>query len=202
MDYIIRLETPQDESYVENLTRESFWNVYRPGCSEHCVLRRLRKDPSFIPELNFVLEYDGHIIAHVIFVEYELVLNSGGREKVLSFGPLTVNPGCHHRGVGSYLLRYALDKAKSMGYKSCFVLGNPRFYGTIGFKHAKEYGICFQDMDENFTHFQAMEFEEGALKGKEGRVYIPKAYYPTDEEVEEFDKQFPPKEKLKLPGQL
>ena len=31
---IIRLETKEDYRAVENLTRESFWNVYRPGCME------------------------------------------------------------------------------------------------------------------------------------------------------------------------
>ena len=34
---IIRLETKDDYRAVENLTRESFWNVYRPGCMEHYV---------------------------------------------------------------------------------------------------------------------------------------------------------------------
>ena len=40
----IRLETPQDYREVENLTREAFWNVYRPGCLEHYVLHQLRQD--------------------------------------------------------------------------------------------------------------------------------------------------------------
>ena len=39
---IIRLETRDDYSAVENLTREAFWNVYRPGCMEHYVLHCYR----------------------------------------------------------------------------------------------------------------------------------------------------------------
>lgn len=31
----IRPETGDDYRAVENLTREAFWNVYRPGCLEH-----------------------------------------------------------------------------------------------------------------------------------------------------------------------
>ena len=31
----IRLEKAEDYREVENLTREAFWNVYRPGCTEH-----------------------------------------------------------------------------------------------------------------------------------------------------------------------
>ena len=42
-DYIIRLEEKKDYREVENLVRESFWNVYRPGCSEHYVIHTLRR---------------------------------------------------------------------------------------------------------------------------------------------------------------
>ena len=48
----IRLETKDDYRAVENLTRESFWNVYRPGCMEHYVLHCYRDDPAFVPELG------------------------------------------------------------------------------------------------------------------------------------------------------
>ena len=33
---------------MENLIRESFWNVYRPGCLEHFVIHRLRDASSFL----------------------------------------------------------------------------------------------------------------------------------------------------------
>ena len=55
-DYFIRLETPADHAEVEYLVRESFWNVYRPGCLEHYVLHCLRKDKAFVPELDFVMK--------------------------------------------------------------------------------------------------------------------------------------------------
>ena len=41
-DYTIRLEEKNDYRAVENLVRESFWNVYKPGCSEHYVIHVLR----------------------------------------------------------------------------------------------------------------------------------------------------------------
>lgn len=62
---IIRLEQPKDWHEVENLTREAFWNIYRPGCTEHYVLNQYRNNPAFIPELDFVMEEDGKIIGHV-----------------------------------------------------------------------------------------------------------------------------------------
>ena len=58
---IIRLEKSDDHREVENLTREAFWNVYRPGCTEHYILHMLRQAPAFVPELDFVMEKDGKI---------------------------------------------------------------------------------------------------------------------------------------------
>ena len=60
-NYIIRLEKKEEYRAVENLVRESFWNVYRPGCSEHYVIHVLRDDPAFIKELDFVMEQDGSL---------------------------------------------------------------------------------------------------------------------------------------------
>lgn len=54
-NYIIREEKKEDYREVENLVRESFWNVYRPGCSEHFVIHVLRDDPAFVKELDFVM---------------------------------------------------------------------------------------------------------------------------------------------------
>ena len=51
----IRLETKQEQRAVETMVRESFWNVYRPGCLEHYVLHQLRKDAAFVPELDLVM---------------------------------------------------------------------------------------------------------------------------------------------------
>ena len=69
---IIRLETKEDYRAVENLTRESFWNVYRPGCMEHYVLHCYRNDPAFVPELDFVMELGGELIGQVIYVRSEI----------------------------------------------------------------------------------------------------------------------------------
>ena len=35
---VIRRERPDERRAVEELVRESFWNVSRPGCLEHYVL--------------------------------------------------------------------------------------------------------------------------------------------------------------------
>ena len=52
---VIRLEEKSEYREVENLVRDSFWNIYRSGCLEHYVINQLRNDPAFVPELDFVM---------------------------------------------------------------------------------------------------------------------------------------------------
>ena len=76
-DYIIRLERKEEYRDVENLVRESFWNVYRPGCQEHYILKQLRDDPAFVHELAFVMEKDGKLIGQNIFVRAMIKTDDG-----------------------------------------------------------------------------------------------------------------------------
>ena len=88
MDIIIRNETPADYRAVEELTRESFWNVYKPGADEHYYVHMMRSHPDFIPELAFVLEKDGEIIGNIMYTKAWLEDEQGNRKEILSFGPL------------------------------------------------------------------------------------------------------------------
>lgn len=73
----IRLEKKEEQREVENLVRESFWNVYRPGCLEHYVLNQLRDDPAFVKELNFVMEKDGKLIGQNMFMKAMIKSDDG-----------------------------------------------------------------------------------------------------------------------------
>ncbi len=79
---IIRLEDTKDYREVENLTREAFWNVYRPGCTEHYVLNQYRTNPDFIPELDFVMEVDGKIIGRGHSAPSAFILPTSARAMV------------------------------------------------------------------------------------------------------------------------
>ena len=94
----IRLEHPKDYREVEHLTREAFWNVYRPGCTEHYVLNQYRTNLDFIPELDFVMEESGIIIGHVMFSKAELVLEDGSRKPSWTFGSISIHPDYKHKG--------------------------------------------------------------------------------------------------------
>ena len=129
----IRLEKPEEYRAVENLTREAFWNVYRPGCTEHFVLNQYRRNPDFIPELDFVMEEEGRLIGHVMFSKAELVLNDGSKKPSWTFGPISIHPDYKRKGYGLQLLRYALEEARKMGVGFLCMEGNIDFYKHAGF---------------------------------------------------------------------
>ena len=131
-DYIIRLEEKNDYRAVENLVRESFWNVYKPGCSEHYVIHVLRDDPAFIKELDFVMEQDGRLIGQNMFMKTIIEADDGREIDVLTMGPIGITPKLKRRGYGKALLDYSLEKAAEMGFGAVLFEGNIGFYGKSG----------------------------------------------------------------------
>ena len=203
-DVTIRNERPEEYREVENLVRESFWNVYRPGCSEHYVLHVLRNDPAFIPELDFVMEKDGKIIGQNMFMKTVIDADGGKTVPVLTMGPICIAPELKRQGYGKILLDFSLEKAAGLGYGAVLFEGNILFYGKCGFTYSREFGIRYHDLPEGAddSFFLCRELIPGYLNGVTGIYRTPEGYYVPDAEVEEFDKHFPPKDKLKLPGQI
>ena len=203
-DYTIRLEKPEDYREVENLVRESFWNVYRPGCSEHYVIHVLRDDPAFVKELDFVTEQDGVLIGQNMFMRTIINADDGRVIPVLTMGPIGITPELKRRGYGKKLLDYSLEKAAAMGFGAVLFEGNIGFYGHSGFTYARNFGIRYHDLPEGAddSFFLCRELRPGYLDGITGVYQTPQGYYVDDADVEEFDKTFPYKEKLKLPGQI
>lgn len=203
----IRLEREEDYRAVENLTREAFWNVYHPGCTEHYILHCYRSNPDFIPELDFVMETDGVIIGHVMFSKAEIKSDDGRVIPILTFGPISIAPAHQRQGYGLRLLKHALEKAKEMGFGAVFIEGNIDFYKHAGFVVASELNIYLHDEDRESVvpYFLGRELQEGFLKGIVGTYHTPRGYYVAVDDpngFEKYDSSFPAKEKLVLPGQL
>ena len=203
-DYTIRLERKEDYREVENLVRESFWNVYRPGCLEHYVIHVLRDDPAFVPELDLVMEKDGRLIGQNMFMKTIIEADDGRVIDILTMGPICITPELKRQGYGKALLDYSLEKATEMGFGAVLFEGNIGFYGNSGFEYASKFGIRYHDLPEgaDASFFLCKELIPGYLDGVTGVYQTPQGYYVNVEKAEEFDKEFPPKEKQKLPGQL
>jgi len=203
-DYIIRLEKQEDHRAVEHLVREAFWNVYRPGCSEHYVIHVLRDDPAFVKELDFVMEQDGRLIGQNMFMKTVIEADDGRIVDVLTMGPIGITPELKRQGYGKALLDYSLEQAAALGYGAVLFEGNIAFYGKSGFDYASRFGIRYHDLpeDADASFFLCKELIPGYLDGITGVYQTPQGYYVNDADVAEFDKAFPFKEKLKLPGQI
>ena len=201
---VIRLETSEDYQEVENLVREAFWNVYRPGCSEHYVIHILRDDPAFVKELDFVMEQDGRIIGQNMFMRTFIEADDGRVIPVLTMGPIGITPALKRRGYGKTLLDYSLEQAAALGFGAVLFEGNIGIYGKSGFVYARKFSIRYHDLPEGAddSFFLCRELKSGYLCGVTGVYQTPGGYYVDDADVEAFDRAFPPKEKLRLPGQI
>ena len=203
-NYIIRLERKEEYREVEYLVREAFWNVYRPGALEHYVLNQLRNDNAFVPELDFVLEKDGKIIGQNMFMRAVIKADDGRDIPIMTMGPICIAPQYQKQGYGIILLDYSLEQAKQLGYGAVCFEGNINFYGKSGFTFAREFGIRYHGLPEGAddSFFLCKELIPGYLDGITGEYTPPQGYFVDETEAEQFDQQFPPKVKLKLPGQL
>ena len=209
-NYSIRVEEERDYSTVESLVRQAFWNVYRPGCTEHYVLHHLRNCQDFIPELAFVMEADGKIIGQNVFVKAQITKSNGTAFPILTMGPICIANEYKRKGYGKILLDYSLEKAKALGYGAVCFEGNIDFYGKSGFDFASKFGIKYHGLPEGMAadFFLCKELKSGYLDGITGVYATPEPYFVAEENPEDFEKfegEFNlknPLEKLKLPGQL
>ena len=203
-DYVIRLERKEEYRKVEELVRESFWNVYRPGCLEHYLLNQLRKNADFVKELDFVMEKDGELIGQNVFVKAIVKADDNRDIPIMTMGPICIAPKFQRKGYGKILLDYSIAKAASLGCGALCFEGNIDFYGKSGFTFARNFGIRYhglpEDADDSF--FLCKELTDGYLDGITGEYFTPQGYFISEEAIEKFDKMFPHKEKRTLPGQI
>ena len=198
----IRLETPADYAAVENLTREAFWNVYKPGADEHYFVHMMRSHETFIPELAFVLEKDGEIIGNIMYTKSWLADEEGEKKEVVSFGPICVAPEYQRQGLSKLLIEHSFEVAAKMGYEVVAIFGNPGNYVGRGFVSCKKLNVCLRE--NNYpTALLVKELVPGVLSGKKWR-FIPNdadACCEDAEAVAAFDARFPEKAKEWRPSQ-
>ncbi len=200
MNITIRHEEPRDYWQVENVTREAFWNLYCPGCSEHFMANQLRTHPDFIPELTFVMELDGKIVGSIFYSKSKVIADDGSVCDTISFGPVSILPELHRQGLGRKLIAHSIEQARLLGYRAIIIGGFPYHYHPYGFIGAKKYGISMPD-GKYYTGIMALPLYDGALDGVHGKVHFSKGMYPDETGLDDYDKAFPAKEKLVEPRQ-
>ena len=195
----IRLERKEDYFEVENLVREAFYNVYRPGCFEHFVIHNLRNDKSFIKELDYVLTIDDKIIGNIVYSLGTLKYDDGKTRKILTFGPVSILSLYQHMGYGEKLINYTMNKAYKLGYNEIVITGNPKYYKKYGFESASKYKIYYEGLDRNeeSPFFMIKIFDKDKLDIQNSEYSDPECFNINEELLKGFDKKFPYKEIVK-----
>lgn len=201
MKPIIQPTNQKDFNITENLTREAFWNVYKPGCDEHLVLNKLRNSKSYISKLDLVAVFENRIVGHIISTKAKVIDLQNFEHEVLCVGPLSVIPEFQKNGIGSKLITESIKVATESGFSGMILFGNPEYYQRFGFLNAEKYSISTKD-GQNFEPFMALELQEEGLKNVSGRFFEDECFTINEEELVEFEKQFPHKEKKVTETQL
>ncbi len=200
---IIRQETEKDYRAVEILTRNAFWNVYKPGADEHYYVHMMRSHPDFIPALAYVLEKEGEIIGNIMYTKAWLEDEDGNRKEIVSFGPLCIAPEYQRQKLSRILIEHTFELARKMGYDVNINFGNPGNYVGRGFVSCKKKNVSFVVSGNYPTALLVCELVPGVLDGKKWMYISSTAADCCDDTnaVEEFDKDFPEKEKEWKPSQ-
>ncbi|MCG8698078.1 MAG: N-acetyltransferase [Bacteroidales bacterium] len=188
-------QTYTNEFYqTEFLTRETFWNLYNPGCTEHFILHNLRQSDAYIKQLDLVVLQEDNIVGHIISTRAKVVDNEGTSHEALCVGPFAIDSKFQSKGIGTQLMNYLIKESKKLGFKGIVLFGNPHYYSRFGFKNAKEYHIATKD-GMNFDAFMVLELQEKGLTHAQGKFFEDKAFEVDEDQLIIFDKQFPSKVK-------
>ena len=188
---------------VENLVRNSFWNVYRPGAYEHFIVHNLRDDESFIANLAYLIEDDNGIVGHINYSKGEISYGDDVAPAVV-LGPLSVHVDFQKQGIGSRLVNHTLEIAKDEDIPFVLVVGDEDYYSRFGFESASKYNIYLDGTDfaEENPFFMINVFDESKIRKDLGIFRNPEVFDVDEAEVDEFDRQFEYREKLVKEGQL
>lgn len=190
----IRNEKESDFSEVENLVREAFWNLYRPGCDEHYLVHIMRKHEDYIAKLSLIAEVDNKIVGTIQFTKSKLISKSGKEKDILTFGPLAVHPDYQRQGIGKALIGKSSGLAKEMGYEAIVIMGYPENYLSSGFKSAKSFNISILDGTYPLANL-VLALKENTIKKEEWTFLESTVYHINPEDADIYDKKFPPKER-------
>ena len=200
----IRLENENDYLEVENLVRNAFWNIYRPGAWEHYIVHNLRDDPSFVKELAYVIKKDDKIIGHINYSYGTIDYDDGKSERGLILGPISIDENYQNQGYGSKLIRYTLNIIEDESIPFVCVVGDDNYYRRFGFESASKYNMFLEgtDHDDECPFFMIKIFDKDEINCKEATFSNPDVFNVCESDVDEFDKKFEYKQKKVQEGQL
>jgi predicted N-acetyltransferase YhbS len=191
----IRLESADDYTAVERLTLAAFKTFTfadgskPPHTDEHYLAHIMRDAEAFMPELDFVGEVDGEIVANIMYTKSKVVRPDGSELETLTFGPVSVKPELHGKGLGAEIIRHSIDRARELGYGAVIIVGHPQYYPRFGFKPASDYNLTMPN-GSTMEPFMALEIQDGYLGTGGGKWHEDKVYQIDQNAFKEWNAQF------------
>lgn len=131
----MRAETREDESLTREVVAAAFGD--EPVAE---LLDGLRRSSAW-RDLSFVAVEDERVVGHVSFSRGWLDA-SRRLVEVLVLSPLSVHPAAQGRGLGSALVRRALEVLQERPEPLVFLEGSPAYYRRLGFHPGEPYGFA------------------------------------------------------------
>jgi predicted N-acetyltransferase YhbS/uncharacterized protein YdhG (YjbR/CyaY superfamily) len=191
----IRLEAPADYAAAERLAFAAFETFTFPDGSkspqitEHYLAHIMRGSAAFVPELDFVGELDGDLVANIMYTKSKIVRPNGDELETLTFGPVSVAPELHNQGLGAEIILHSLGRARELGGGAVIILGHPAYYPRFGFKPASEYNLTMPDGSASDA-FMALELREGYIDTDGGKWYEDSVFDIDRTAFEKWNKEF------------
>lgn len=145
----IREEELADIEAIRDVTKAAFRDEPHSENNEYKIVDALREGGDLT--VSLVAEEEDVVVGHVALSPVTI---SDGAEDWYGLGPISVAPEYQRRGVGSALMRHALDVLKNIDAAGCVVLGDPGYYSRLGFEVVK--GLTFFGVPAEY--FQAISF--------------------------------------------
>lgn len=130
--HTIRPEAAADATAIHDLTVAAFREAEHASGTEQHIVDALREAGQL--SLSLVAESPeepGRLLGHVAASPVSI---SDGTPGWYGLGPLSVDPAAQRQGVGSALVRQALEELRRLGAQGCVLLGDPDFYRRFGFE--------------------------------------------------------------------
>lgn len=158
MPFIIAAETDADVASRDILLDRAMGPRWRRKASE-----KLRRGRLPAEGLAFVArDGEGRVVGTV-----RLWNVRAGQAEALLLGPLAVDPSMKSAGIGSALMRHALEQAALSGHGAVLLVGDAPYYARFGFSSERTGALAMPGPYEPHR-FLALELKAGALKGANG----------------------------------
>ncbi len=132
----IRQEGPADQQPIRLLNVAAFG-----GLDEARIVDEIRGTADWLDGGSLVaVDESGALVGHVLLSRGRL-MGDGAEWAIGMIGPVAVAPESQRRGVGSALVRAAIERAEELGLPVLCLLGHVDYYPRFGFRPARSIGI-------------------------------------------------------------